>query len=90
MPLTATAKRKIERALVILPTYNEADSLIKVVDAVLSLPENLDILVVDDSSPDGTADLAKIIRVLKNGFFYCYGLANRVLPPLTKKAFNGD
>ncbi len=59
MPLTATSKQKIERVLVILPTYNEADSLIQVVDAVLSLPENLDILVVDDSSPDGTANLAK-------------------------------
>lgn len=57
--MTATSKRKIERVLVILPTYNEADSLIQVVDAVLSLPEDLDILVVDDSSPDGTSDLAK-------------------------------
>jgi dolichol-phosphate mannosyltransferase len=57
--LTATSKQNIDRVLVILPTYNEADSLIKVVDAVLQLPDNLDILVVDDSSPDGTADLAK-------------------------------
>ena len=57
--MTATCKRKIERTLVILPTYNEADSLITVVDTVLSLPEHLDILVVDDSSPDGTADLVK-------------------------------
>ena len=45
--------------LVVLPTYNEADSLTKVMDAILKLPEDLDILVVDDSSPDGTADLAK-------------------------------
>ena len=59
MPLTANSPKKIERVLVILPTYNEADSLVQVVDAVLSLPEDLDILVVDDSSPDGTADLAK-------------------------------
>lgn len=59
MTLATISKRTIERTLVILPTYNEADSLVKVVDAVLSLPENLDILVVDDSSPDGTADLAK-------------------------------
>ena len=53
------AKRKITRALVILPTYNEAASLIQVVDALLSLPSAVNILVVDDSSPDGTADLAK-------------------------------
>ncbi len=57
--MTAASKHKIHRVLIILPTYNEADSLIKVVDAVLGLPENLDILVVDDSSPDGTAGLVK-------------------------------
>jgi dolichol-phosphate mannosyltransferase len=59
MARDTNAKRDISRALVILPTYNEAPSLIQVVDALLSLPSGVDILVVDDSSPDGTADLAK-------------------------------
>jgi dolichol-phosphate mannosyltransferase len=57
--MTPNNKRDIARALVILPTYNEAASLIQVVDELLSLPSGVDILVVDDSSPDGTADLAK-------------------------------
>lgn len=59
MPLTATCKRRTERTLVILPTYNEAATLVRLVDALLGLPVGVDILVVDDSSPDGTADLAK-------------------------------
>ncbi len=57
--MTAISPKTIDRVLVVLPTYNEADSLVKVMDAILKLPEDLDILVVDDSSPDGTADLVK-------------------------------
>ncbi|GJL77798.1 MAG: glycosyl hydrolase [Nitrospinaceae bacterium] len=52
-------KQEAVRALVVLPTYNEAASLIQVVEALLNLPVHVDILVVDDSSPDGTANLAK-------------------------------
>jgi dolichol-phosphate mannosyltransferase len=46
------------RALVVIPTYNEIDSLEGVVREVLALGADLDILVVDDSSPDGTGELA--------------------------------
>jgi dolichol-phosphate mannosyltransferase len=46
------------RALVVIPTYNEIDSLEAVVRDVLGLSADLDILVVDDSSPDGTGELA--------------------------------
>ncbi len=53
------APRKTDRAVVILPTYNEAVSLPLVLDAILQLPRPLDVLVVDDSSPDGTADKVK-------------------------------
>ena len=42
--------------LVIIPTYNEIESIEKTVQAVFSLPVAFDILIVDDSSPDGTAD----------------------------------
>ncbi|MFQ5449960.1 MAG: polyprenol monophosphomannose synthase [Nitrospinaceae bacterium] len=51
--------RKIERAVVILPTYNEAATLTGLLNELTSLPLPLDVLVVDDSSPDGTADLVK-------------------------------
>lgn len=44
--------------LVIIPTYNERDNLPQVIDRLMSLPVPLDILVVDDNSPDGTGQLA--------------------------------
>lgn len=50
-----------ERAVVIVPTYNESDNLVKLVERVLGQDPRLDILVVDDGSPDGTGDLAERI-----------------------------
>ena len=43
-----------ERTLVVVPTYNERENLPKLVERLFALPEPLEILVVDDSSPDGT------------------------------------
>jgi dolichol-phosphate mannosyltransferase len=43
-----------ERALVIVPTYNERDNIRRIIDTVLSQGPQIDILVVDDGSPDGT------------------------------------
>ncbi len=43
---------------VVLPTYNEAENLPKLVSALLMLPLNLSVLVVDDNSPDGTGQIA--------------------------------
>ena len=45
--------------LVIIPTYNEANNISELIDEVLSQDENIDLLIVDDGSPDGTADLIK-------------------------------
>jgi dolichol-phosphate mannosyltransferase len=45
-------------ALVIIPTYNEAENIEPVVRAVLASDPRLEILVVDDNSPDGTGDRA--------------------------------
>ena len=42
------------RALVIIPTYNERENVIRIVEQVLSQDARLDVLVVDDNSPDGT------------------------------------
>jgi len=46
------------RITVVLPTYNEAENLPKLVSALLSLPLDLSILIVDDHSPDGTGKIA--------------------------------
>lgn len=46
------------RALVVLPTYNEAENLRPITKAILEATPDVDILVVDDNSPDGTGRLA--------------------------------
>lgn len=45
--------------LVIVPTYNERENIDPLIEKVLGLPHGLEILIVDDNSPDGTADLVK-------------------------------
>ncbi len=47
-----------ERFLVILPTYNESENLSQIVPAILEQDPRLEVLVVDDNSPDGTGQLA--------------------------------
>lgn len=47
------------RNLTIIPTYNEKENILSVIDKILSLPVETDILIVDDNSPDGTAGLVK-------------------------------
>lgn len=46
------------KTLIVLPTYNEAENLPKLVSAVFSLDQSISLLVVDDNSPDGTGELA--------------------------------
>jgi len=49
------------KVCVVLPTYNEAGTIGEVVERVLAASPDVDILVVDDNSPDGTGDLADAI-----------------------------
>ena len=46
-----------DRALVIIPTYNERENIKRIVTAVLAQDESIDVLVVDDGSPDGTGQI---------------------------------
>lgn len=48
--------------LVIVPTYNERENIDLLLERLLGLPFGLEVLVVDDGSPDGTADLVKAWR----------------------------
>jgi len=45
------------RALVVLPTYDERDNILPLSESIFAAADNLEILVVDDASPDGTGDL---------------------------------
>ena len=45
--------------LLIIPTYNERDNVASVLETVFSLQQDFHVLIVDDSSPDGTAEIVK-------------------------------
>ncbi|MFZ5432493.1 MAG: polyprenol monophosphomannose synthase [Calditrichota bacterium] len=49
------------KGLVVIPTYNERDTIEPIIGAILEQNLGLDILVVDDNSPDGTAQIVKRI-----------------------------
>src|SRR5882762_546658 len=60
-PPAATIERNAgnrERSVVVMPTYNERENLPDIVPAILKASPELDVLVVDDNSPDGTGQIA--------------------------------
>lgn len=50
------------KKLVIIPTFNERENILSILQAVLALPQDFHVLVVDDSSPDGTAELVRSVQ----------------------------
>ncbi|MCB9287194.1 MAG: polyprenol monophosphomannose synthase [Lewinellaceae bacterium] len=46
-------------SLVIIPTYNEKENIVRMIDTIFSLEKAFHILIVDDGSPDGTAELVR-------------------------------
>lgn len=59
-----------DKKLVIIPTYNEIENIEDIISCVLSLEEDFDILIVDDSSPDGTGEkVANLIPTYSNRLF---------------------
>ena len=70
--------------LVIVPTFNEMENIQDLIVEVMALPENFDLLVIDDSSPDGTASLVKqmqetfpdrLFLIIRIGTAYLEGFA---------------
>jgi len=51
----------LKKAVVVVPTYNEADNIGALIPLILERDPRLSVLVVDDSSPDGTADIVKAL-----------------------------
>ncbi len=52
----------IEKALVIVPTYNEKENVRNIISAVLGCESRADVLIVDDNSPDGTGDIVAALE----------------------------
>lgn len=51
--------RQMSDSVIIIPTYNERENIEAIIRAVTSLEKDFDVLVIDDGSPDGTADIVK-------------------------------
>ena len=64
----------IER-LVIIPTYNEKENIEAIITAVMELPILFQVLVIDDGSPDGTADIVK--KMMQGKYKGCIDLIQR-------------
>ena len=47
------------RRLIIIPTYNERENVVRMIRRLLAMEPQFDLLIVDDGSPDGTADLVR-------------------------------
>jgi len=52
----------VSDSIVIIPTYNEKENIEAIIRAVFSLPKPFHILIIDDGSPDGTADIVKQLQ----------------------------
>ena len=52
----------MEKRIVIIPTYNEKENIEKMIRKVFSLNDNFNLLIVDDGSPDGTAEIVKSLQ----------------------------
>ena len=50
-------------SLIIIPTYNEKENIEKIIRKVFSLGLGFEILIIDDGSPDGTADIVKLLQL---------------------------
>ncbi len=75
------------KKLVIIPTYNEKENIENIISAVFALEDDFHILVVDDSSPDGTADLVKELQ--KNYPHYLHLSVRKVKDGLGKAYIHG-
>ena len=56
----------MSKPIVIIPTYNERENIQPIIEAVFALPVDFHVLIVDDSSPDGTAEIVEDLQDIYN------------------------
>jgi dolichol-phosphate mannosyltransferase len=73
--------------VVVIPTYNERESINKAIDLVLGLPRKADVLVVDDGSPDGTAGVVRARPEFNKRIFLLEGKGKAGLGTAYRRGF---
>lgn len=56
--------------IVIIPTYNEKENIANILNAIFSLNQGYDVLIIDDGSPDGTADIVRSLQTTFSGHLF--------------------
>jgi dolichol-phosphate mannosyltransferase len=56
----------VSNAVVIIPTYKERENIRAIIDTVFALPKDFHVLIVDDNSPDGTAEIVESLQQAYN------------------------
>jgi dolichol-phosphate mannosyltransferase len=78
----------VERVVVVIPTYNEAENLPLLVPRVLDQDPSLEVLVVDDASPDGTGELADELAAANPRVHVLHREAKEGLGPAYRAGFS--
>ena len=55
----------MSNSVVIIPTYNEKENIVNIINTVFSLEKEFDVLIIDDNSPDGTGDIVNDLIINK-------------------------
>jgi len=67
----------VSDSLVIIPTYNEKENIERIIRKVFSLTQAFDVLIIDDGSPDGTADIVKLLKEEYGGQLFLHERAGK-------------
>lgn len=50
-------------SVILIPTYNERENIARIVEAIFALPQSFDVLIIDDNSPDNTAEIVQLLQL---------------------------
>jgi dolichol-phosphate mannosyltransferase len=81
----STAAETRQRVIVVVPTYNEADNVRPLADAVLGTLPGIELLIVDDDSPDGTGAIGDEIAAAEPRFRIIHRTQNRGYAPSSRE-----
>src|SRR5690625_1096931 len=76
--LPTTGARMLSDTLVIVPTYNEAGNIGRLIEQLMQLDQQVDVLVIDDGSPDGTPQVVGEKMKKFNGRVYLIERAGKM------------